>query len=520
MKKILLVCSIVLLLSGCYKDDINDLKDDVNDLKNRMAQYESLLDVLNKRLYVVSYETKDGSYVITMSDGTKLSVRNTSSFIKIGDNGNWWIDGVDTGNSAKGAAGEKGEAPKVVIGSNGNWVINDVDTGIPASGQKGKDAAEITAVSLANGIMTFTFADGRTISILASAPEVAIATPTGGFAADKMQWFRIQPQLANAAGATYKWVVNNEEVAATADFFYVFATAGTYNIEFRAKNGVGETTKAFAVVVNEKVYLNKITQVYDFFPAPGQFINTLPAATATDTDETMRVKAETALTSGSMVSLGGYGGYVQFGFDHTIVNKEGNDFVVLGNAFTDWSEPGIVMVSYDANGNGKPDDEWFEIAGSEHNKTTTIKNYEMTYYKPDAEPTNPNEPNYIRWTDNQGQSGYISKNTYHKQTYYPIWKGSNSVTFKGTFLQSNIYDKSGGKGTNWANPSYEWGYTDNWGNNDVRGQIDLSWAVNAKGEPVKLKGINFVKVYNANCAEGGWLGEVSTEVSGFKDLNL
>jgi hypothetical protein len=54
----------------------------------------------------------------------------------------------------------------------------------------------------------------------------------------------------------------------------------------------------------------------------------------------------------------------------------------------------------------------------------------------------------------------------------------------------------------------------------VRGQIDLSWAVNAKGEPVKLKGINFVKVYNANRAEGGWLGEVSTEVSGFKDLNL
>ncbi|MBS7232175.1 lipoprotein [Flavobacterium psychroterrae] len=543
MKKILLVLSIVLLLSGCYKDDINDLKDDVNDLKNRMAQYENLLDVLNKRLYVVSYETKEGSYVITMSDGTKLSVRNTSSFIKIGENGNWWIDGVDTGKSAKGdkgeygsdgnngsngsngsngtngSNGEKGDSPKIAIGSNGNWIINDVDTGMSASGQKGRDAAEITAVAIANGIMTFTFGDGRTISIVASPPEIAISVPTGGFTIAKMQWFRVQPQLTNAAGATYKWLVNNEEVATSTDLFSVFATPGTYNVEFKAKNGVGENTKTFTLVVTDKTYLNKITQVFDFLPAPGQFTNSLPAATATDTDETMRVKAETALTAGSMVSLGGFGGYVQFGFDHTIVNKDGNDFVVLGNAFADWAEPGIVMVSYDANGNGKADDEWFEIAGSEHGKATTIKNYEMTYYKPDAEPANANEPNYIRWTDNQGQSGYISKNTFHKQTYYPMWKSSGTITFKGTFLKSNIYDKSG-TGTNWGNPAYDWGYTDNWANADVRGQIDINWAVNAKGESVKLKGIDFVKVYNSNRAEGGWLGEVSTEVSGFKDLNL
>jgi hypothetical protein len=518
MKKILLVLSIILLLAGCYKDDINDLKNDVNELKARMAQYENLLDVLNKRLYVVNYEIKEGSYVITMSDGTKLSVRNISSFIKIGENGNWWIDGVDTGNAAKGANGDKGEAPKIAIGSNGNWFINDVDSTIAASGQKGKDAAEITAVSLANGIMTFTFADGRTISIVASAPEITLPNPIGGFVIDKMQWFRVQPELTNAVAATYKWFVNNTEVATTADLFYVFATAGTYTVEFKAKNGVGENSKTFTVTVNDKTYLNKITQVFDFFPAPGQFTNELPKAIATDTDETMRLKAETALTANSMISLGGFGGYVVMGFDHTIINKEGNDFVVLGNAFANWSEPGIVMVAYDANGNGKADDQWFEIAGSEHNKETTIKNYEITYYKPDTEPTNPNEPKYIRWTDNQGQTGYVSKNSFHKQTFYPMWKGS-SVTFKGTFLKSNIYDKSG-VGTNWANPSYEWGYTDNWANTDIKGQIDISWAVDAKGESVKLKGINFIKVYNSNRAEGGWLGEVSTEVSGFKDLNL
>lgn len=518
MKKILLALSVILLLSGCYKDDINDLKNDVNGLKERMAQYENLLDVLNKRLYVVSYETKDGSYVITMSDGTKLSVRNTSSFIKIGENGNWWIDGVDTGNAAKGATGATGEAPKIAIGKNGNWIINDVDTGVSASGQKGKDAADIISVSLTDGIMTFTFADGRTISIVASPPDIALTVPSGGFTVDKMQWFSLQPKLTNASGATYKWLVNNEEVSATTDLFSVFATAGTYNVEFKAKNGVGENTKAFTITVNEKTYVNGIKQIFDFFPAPGQFTNELPAATATDTDETMRQKAEKNLTSGSMVSLGGFGGYVVMGFDHTIINKEGNDFVVLGNAFANWAEPGIVMVSYDANNNGKADDEWYEIAGSEHNKETTIKNYEITYYKPEVEPTNPSEPNYIKWTDNQGQTGFVSKNAFHKHTFYPLWKGT-TVTFKGTFLKSNIYDKST-NGTNWANPAYDWGYVDNWANTDVKGQIDISWAVNSKGESVKLKGINFIKVYNSNRAEGGWLGEVSTEVSGFKDLNL
>lgn len=515
MKKILLVLSIIFLFSGCYKDDINDLKDDVNGLKERMAQYENLLDVLNKRLYVVSYETKDGSYVITMSDGSKLSVRNTSSFIKIGENGNWWIDGIDTGNAAK---GETGEAPTISIGENGNWIINGIDTEVSASGQKGKDAADIISVSLTDGIMTFTFADGRTISIVASPPAIALTVPSGGFVIDKMQWFSVQPQFTNAAGATYKWLVNNEEVAATANLFSVFATAGTYAVELKAINGVGENSKSFTVTVNDQTYVNGIKRVFEFFPAPGQFTNELPAATAEDTEETMRQKAEKNLTSGSMVSLGGFGGFVVMGFDHTIINKEGNDFIVLGNAFTNWSEPGIIMVSYDANNNGKADDEWYEIAGSEHGKETTIKNYEITYYKPEVEPTNPSEPNYIKWTDNQGQTGYVSKNAFHKHTFYPLWKG-NTVTFKGTFLKSNIYDKSG-TGTNWANPAYDWGYSDNWANNDVKGQIDISWAVDKNGKSVQLKGINFVKVYTSNRAEGGWLGEVSTEVSGFKDLNL
>ena len=268
----------------------------------------------------------------------------------------------------------------------------------------------------------------------------------------------------------------------------------------------------------EVTYINGITRVFEYLPAPGQFINKMPEATNDDTSENMRQKAEEALKNGQMICLGGFGGYVVFGFDHTIVNQEGNDFVVLGNALSTWAEPGVISVSYDANGNGLPDDEWYEIAGSEYHKPTTLKNYEITYYKPDSEPDNPNEPNYIRWMDNQGQSGYLSKNSAHTQTYYPLWKG-DSYTLKGTFMEATLYDASG-NGTNWVSPPCDWGYADNYPNNDPRAQIDMDWAVDKNGNPFKLKGIDFVKVHTGNRAEGGRFGEISTEVSGFTDLNF
>lgn len=76
----------------------------------------------------------------------------------IGDNGNWWIDGVDTGIKATGSSGSDGSDGKdgqdgkdgedgkdgltPYIGSNGNWWIGNTDTGIKAAGTDGKDGAD------------------------------------------------------------------------------------------------------------------------------------------------------------------------------------------------------------------------------------------------------------------------------------------------------------------------------------------------------------------------------------------
>lgn len=286
-----------------------------------------------------------------------------------------------------------------------------------------------------------------------------------------------------------------------------------------------------------------ISKVYDFRPAPGQFINDIPEFEKGDQKEDIIRKVEERIVGEerSIVSLGGYGGYIIFGFDHMIENIEGEmDIRIWGNAFysnanpnSDTSceggscEPGIVMVAHDANGNGLPDDPWYELAGSEYNKPETIKNYEITYYKPDENKEKTpnlsypelNDTTYILWKDNQGQQGYISRNVYHDQSYYPLWEDQDSLVFAGTKLADNYVDE-GGDGSYFVLYAYPWGYADNHPDADNRSCFDINWAVDSAGNSVELPGIHFVKVYTAVNQYCGRIGETSTEIRGAEDLHL
>ncbi|WP_121965349.1 PKD domain-containing protein [Myroides sp. N17-2] len=304
-----------------------------------------------------------------------------------------------------------------------------------------------------------------------------------------------------------------------------------------------ETTEIIDPPAEIKYNFSDITKVFDFRPAPGQFINELPKYVKGDTQEVMNEKALKAISGNklSMVSLGGYGGYIVVGFDQTIQNIDGQrDFKVLGNAF--WAdanpnpsaskrggscEPGIIMVAYDKNKNGMPDDdEWYEIAGSEYYKVETNKNYKITYHKPDPSKAAVKDPNnnwatdieYFKWEDNTGDKGWKTKNSFHHQNYYPEWYVENEVSFSGTKLANNAKDESG-KGSYWVLYSYPWGYADNAPNNDDESAIDINWAVDKDGNKVHLTGIDFVKIYTGINQESGWLGEVSTEVVGIVDLH-
>lgn len=288
-------------------------------------------------------------------------------------------------------------------------------------------------------------------------------------------------------------------------------------------------------------YLNK---VYEFRPAPGQFINSNPEYTIGDTADDIADKCTELLANNSkgVISLGAWGGYIVFGFDHPVYNvTDTPDLRIIGNAFYATNnpnttaskeggscEPGIVMVSVDTNGNGIPDDEWYQLAGSEYSNAATIHNYKITYYKPDANKTATPDPNdsaicdntYIKWEDNQGNLGYVEKNTFHLQSYWPEWLDDNeTLEFEGTRLLDNMVNEGTEEAPNYILYAYPWGYVDNHPNTDSRCNFDIDWAVDINGKKVYLPFINFVKVYTAVNQTTGWLGETSTEVSGAEDLN-
>lgn len=256
-----------------------------------------------------------------------------------------------------------------------------------------------------------------------------------------------------------------------------------------------------------------ITKIYEYQPAPGQFIN----ESLGSPDGAQKIIGDVRNTI--LVSLGAYGGFITFGFDHSIINKDGNDLAIYGNPLgpiQQWSEPGIVQVSQDKNGNGLPDDEWYELAGSEHTAATTIKNYEITYYNPKATAN-------VTWKDNQGKAGSVEVNRFHNHNYYPLFAANqDSIKFKGTLLKSTW----GKIGSIFVNLTFEWGYTDSYSTGDDYdnkryNSFDLSWAVDKNGNKVNLTAVDFVKVYTGQNEKGNTLlGEISTEVGGAADLNI
>lgn len=272
-----------------------------------------------------------------------------------------------------------------------------------------------------------------------------------------------------------------------------------------------------------------VSQIIEYKPAPGQFINTT----------TWGVPSCAQSVIGGItghVSLGAFGGYIIVGFDHSIMNDPNNpygvDFTIFGNAFTGWAEPGIVQVMKDVNGNGLADDTWYELKGSDYSLSTTWTNYSIVY-------ANPGGYANVPWRDNRNRTGAVLINVYHTQPYYPSAANfpnvnQTSETYSGTMIAGNIND---------SNPTYiqsfalGYGYADNYpkqsgdpvtqpDNPSTIGTIEgaggdamkIEWAIDAQGNPVTLDKIDFVKIYTGLNRMCGWLGKVSTEICGIVDV--
>ena len=354
------------------------------------------------------------------------------------------------------------------------------------------------------------------------------------YAIERMRTLILHPEYE---GDSYAWSMADSVISTERDLIFCQAETGTYNLLLEIFDEANPVQHSFQVVVWEEqvAYSPYITRVLEYNPAPGQFVNTMPMYEEGDTYATMLRKAEESIagTNNTLISLGAWGGYVTFAFDHSIVNiPDEMDFLIEGNAFLSSatqkggsSEPGIVMVSIDVNQNGLPDDPFYQLAGSEYHNPATIHGYELTYYctpadhVPQGEKKSPiTDSMYIHWTDNHGQQGYVKKNTFHLQDYFPQWLADSTLTFYGSCLPDNAYDANG-NGTYWVQNFYGQGYADCNPNDSVHlNSFDISWAVTKDGTPIHLPCADFVRVYTGVNQECGWIGEISTEISHARDL--
>ncbi len=278
----------------------------------------------------------------------------------------------------------------------------------------------------------------------------------------------------------------------------------------------------FCILLAFNLQAQYISTIYEYTPAPGQFTNTENAGSP---------QAAEHLIGGvnPILSLGACGGYIIFGFEQAVENHPDNpfgvDFTIFGNPMQDWSEAGVVYVMRDDNNNGLPDDTWYELAGSDYFFSDTQHHYSITY-------TNPNDSVDVPWSDNQGNTGVIESNSYHKQPYYPKQTlfphiPTNEYTLKGTKLNNPIdnvggmyksYQRAFGYADNLMKKSAPYTLPDNPYTEEQENAggdaFDISWAVDSLGQYVDLDKIHFVKVQTAVQGQAGWLGELSTDLAG------
>lgn len=202
-------------------------------------------------------------------------------------------------------------------------------------------------------------------------------------------------------------------------------------------------------------------------PATGQFTNEYVTTggwgDAFTGSNNGSIKAMVNATTNTGISLGAFGGYTVLDFgipakdaDGNVVsgiyndpnNEYGVDFILYGNSFGNWAEPGCVQVSLDGTN-------WYDIAGSLHYRKPVYDtanpgkvlssgcywNYEATYWNPypgddTISPAGPNlgtpktqapysqysfksniRPGYPQTTG----TGSVVYNPWHKHSWYPLF---------------------------------------------------------------------------------------------------
>lgn len=342
---------------------------------------------------------------------------------------------------------------------------------------------------------------------------------------------------APAAEATYLWTLDGvagQEAAiddSVVEYHFPASDQGTHHLTLTIHTP--DTTASQDFIVNvcppAGTYRRSFTgealvnKIYEYMPAPGHQVNGYIIVGDSYPENCTHEQACDSVLAHFQrrwsISLGSQGGYVIAGFDHSVKNSDGDyDLCIKGNPFSYQSEPGIIWVSQDDNGDGLPNDQWFELAGSELNKDTHTTDYAITYYRPSA------ARSAIAWRDRYGQTGYVPYLSYWNphDSYWQPWVESSERTFFGSRLADRSTYTNGYSDI----PPYDWGYVDNLGSDFIDGPAGkmnyfrLSNARNSDGTPAQLEYIDFIKIQTAQTGSTPNLGDISTEVYYISDYHM
>lgn len=346
-------------------------------------------------------------------------------------------------------------------------------------------------------------------------PIISFAIPANGYKVELGESLPIIPTIINGTNSTYTWSVNGTVVSSGKTFAFKPLKVGNYTLQLKVVNQSGSDDKSILISAFSN-YSPYITKVFAYQYGPGQ------NATLIESDwKGNDFIGEPWTGTKIFTSLGGWGGYLIAGFDHTIQNVDGVDFAIYTQPGAG-SEPGVVYVMYDSNKDGLPNDgEWIEIKGSEYNNPETIHNYQVTYYKP------VNNGN-VTWKDNLGKTGELVPGYGSSSWWWSGYGTQSEVVFSGEKLPDAYINTSTQAGVeNWAvRPGlFTSGYAECYFNLDYNNSLkanmfDISNGVDKDGNKVNLPGITFIKVQSGVFQVAGWLNEISPEISGAVDLSL
>ncbi|MGD9557720.1 MAG: PL29 family lyase N-terminal domain-containing protein [Mangrovibacterium sp.] len=268
----LLLAITAVLVTSC-----KDYDDDIDRLEEQIAALKTTVDAVNTAVQGGSVITS----VTSITNGIKITLSNNQSYditngaagpagadgadgsvVSIGANGNWFIDGTDTGKPSKGADGADGaDGAYYVPNADGFWHKVDA-SGDVATTQTWLPEGTITA-TLVNGVVTLYNVEGADGPVVLGKGELAgllfapntmedgvgvidlgyidgtlgTSTVKSTFQTNQKLNFRFNPSSADLSETTWSYVANSVKFrsAPNADNASIFTVSS-----FTDKTGWGE----------------------------------------------------------------------------------------------------------------------------------------------------------------------------------------------------------------------------------------------------------------------------------------